>query len=78
MITDRDMRDQVLATLDGVAHEYDVAAIVEEIQHRYGTVDVDAVPDAEYWEIVRARELVNPCAEGCTDPTAHAEGAHDV
>lgn len=53
MITDRDMRDQVLATLPDAEDDYDVAGIVEEIQRRYGTVDIDIVPDSEYWhEIV--------------------------
>lgn len=53
VITDRDMREQVLATLDGFHPEdYNVEAIVEEIQRVYGTVSVESIEDGAYWEIV--------------------------
>lgn len=52
MITDRDMRDQVIQTLGDEAHEFRIDGIVDEIQRRYGTVHVDKVPDGIYGEIV--------------------------
>jgi hypothetical protein len=52
MVTDRDMREQVIATLDGDDTEHNVDAIVAEIQRTYGTVDISAVPHVRYWDIV--------------------------
>lgn len=54
--TDRDMRDQVKASIEGSgehARDYDVHAIVEELQAVYGTVPVDSVEDNDYfWGVV--------------------------
>ena len=51
-MTDMDMREQVIQALDAQGDEYDVQAIVDEIQRRYGTVDIDHVGPDEFWEIV--------------------------
>jgi hypothetical protein len=50
--TDQDMRTQVTATLDGTDGEHDVNAIVDEIQAKFGTVDVGSVDVEVYWDIV--------------------------
>jgi len=58
MITQTDMRHQVVITLDGREDEYDVPGIVEDIQQEHGTVHIDDVPAARYWEIVERHEVV--------------------
>jgi hypothetical protein len=52
MMTDKDMREQVIQALGDDAGNYQIDWIVEEIQRRYGTVDIDHVGPAEFWEIV--------------------------
>lgn len=54
MITSTDMRDFVIRSLDGREDEYDVDAIVDDLQAKYGTVDLDgdAVDHDTYWQIV--------------------------
>lgn len=54
MITSTDMRDFVIRTLDGREDEFDVDAIVDDLQAKYGTVDLDgdAVDSDTYWQIV--------------------------
>jgi len=52
MITDRDMRTQVIAALDGRDAEFDVYAIVEDIHERYGLIDVETVDHDVFWLIV--------------------------
>lgn len=59
--TDHDMRDQVAQSLGGEVGEYDIPAIVDEIQSAYGTVPIDEVPHVIYWGIVLRH---------CTDPKA--------
>lgn len=54
--TDRDMRDQVAIALGGYTAEYDMEAIVDDVQARYGTVDIDSVPDDEFWAIVERHD----------------------
>jgi hypothetical protein len=56
MITDKDMKRQVIAALDGREGDYKVNKIVDDIQAVYGTVDIDDVPDGEFWDIVAKRE----------------------
>jgi hypothetical protein len=52
MFTDRDLLDQVLRTLDGNEDDFDTQAIVDEIQSRYGLVDIDTIDSSAYWDIV--------------------------
>jgi hypothetical protein len=59
--TDHDMRDQVKASLTGEADHYDVPAIVDELQARYGTVSIETMDTAWYWTVVLRH---------CTDPDA--------
>lgn len=60
-ITDHDMRDQVAESLGSEGGEYDIPAIVDEIQEHYGTTHIDNVPHDAYWTIVLRH---------CTDPKA--------
>lgn len=57
MITDSDMREQVKTALGPFVEEYDVNAIVDEIQRYYGTVDVGQVDDVEFWRVVAGHAL---------------------
>ncbi|HEY8926073.1 MAG TPA: hypothetical protein VIU64_16930 [Polyangia bacterium] len=59
VITDHDMRDQVLAALGTYADEHDVEGIVEEIHRTHGLVDIETVDTAEFWKIVERHDLVN-------------------
>lgn len=51
--TDRDMREQVTASLAGTDGYYNVHAIVDELQVNFGTVPIENIPGADYWDIVR-------------------------
>ena len=51
--TDRDLRRQVIESLAGDEAEYNICAIVDAIQAKYGTVRIDAIEREEYWNIVR-------------------------
>lgn len=59
--TDRDLREQVAAALTGEAEHYDVPAIVDELQARYGTVSTEMMDTAWFWTVVLRH---------CTDPGA--------
>lgn len=50
--TDRDLRMQVTHSLTGQADEYDVQAIVDEIQRKYGTVSIATIPGDDYSAIL--------------------------
>jgi hypothetical protein len=50
--TSRDLRHQITTATDASDGDYDVDAIVEDIQAKYGTVDIDAIPQDEFWAIV--------------------------
>jgi hypothetical protein len=52
VLTDLDLANQVKTTLAEDVAEYDVEAIVTEIQATYGTVDVDTIEGFAYWDIV--------------------------
>jgi hypothetical protein len=52
MITDRDIRTQVIASLQDEADEFNVEAIVDEIRANYGLVDIEAIETGAYWAIV--------------------------
>lgn len=53
MITDETMRHQVReAMADQGISENAVRAAVDEIQSRYGTIDIDQVPSDEFWTIL--------------------------
>lgn len=49
-ITDRDMRDQVAGIVP--ADEFDIDGIVAVVQREFGTVHINTVPAARFWEIV--------------------------
>lgn len=51
--TDRDMRVQVEATLQGWTGQFDVEAFLSALQARYGTVDVDTIPSIEYYALLK-------------------------
>jgi hypothetical protein len=53
MITDRDIAVQVVRSVDYNRMEFDINAIVGEIQRTYGLVDIETIDNAEYWAIVQ-------------------------
>lgn len=56
MITDRDMREQVKSSLTSEVGDFDVNAIVDDLQDAYGTVHIDEIPSERYWEIVEKHD----------------------
>ena len=52
MITDHDMRNQVAETLGSEGADFDVPAIVDELQREYGTVHIDTIEHDAFWAIV--------------------------
>ncbi len=50
--TDQDMRDQVAEMVGGDVDDFDVIAIMERLQDRYGTVDIDTIESAAFWAVV--------------------------
>lgn len=53
--TDKDMRDQVTASLDageGGAESFNVNAIVDALQQRFGTMPIGGIPEQDYWAVV--------------------------
>lgn len=66
-VTDHDMRDEVLATLDDPA-DYNVTHIVDEIRRTYGTVKIEKIDHDAYWQIVErhALEWVDQPTTPCT------------
>lgn len=58
--TDQDMRDQVKASIEGSgesAADYDVNAIVDELQQIFGTMDVENMPHDIFWGTVEKHSL---------------------
>lgn len=53
MITDADIRAQVLQALSGHVGDFNVEAVVRTIIDLYGRVDIDTIPDEQFWLIVR-------------------------
>lgn len=51
MMTDKDVRAQVIASLDGRELDYDVDKIVDGFVARWGVVSIDdeSVDPTEYW-----------------------------
>lgn len=58
MTTDQDMRTQVAEALGPDVESFNVSGIVDTIQARYGTVDINTVPDIKFWDIVAAHDLL--------------------
>lgn len=56
-VTDRDMRDQVRLSLGSDVADYDVHAIVEELQASFGTVSTETIEHDAYWAIVAGHTL---------------------
>lgn len=56
LITFGDMRAQVLVTLGDHVNDFDVDALVEDLHSTYGRVDVDTIPPADYWGIVKRHD----------------------
>jgi len=52
MVTDADLRTQVEHALGFDADEYNVPAIVDDIQHEFGTMNIDTIPADRFWGIV--------------------------
>jgi hypothetical protein len=66
-ITDRDMRDQVERSLEGWTGgpgSFDVPAIVEALQARYGLTHIDEIPSDDYWAIVEKHDTRTTDQEG--------------
>ena len=57
MITDWDMKTQVIAALDGQDAEFDVDAIVGDILARYGLIDLEELDHDVFWGIVAAHAI---------------------
>lgn len=57
IITDEDVRVEVLTTLADRKAEFDVQAIVSEIQATYGTVHIDVIDGESYWDLVQRHAL---------------------
>jgi hypothetical protein len=53
MITDRDVRYQIVESLDANADDFDVDAITDEFIRRWGLVHIDTAPAADYWALVQ-------------------------
>lgn len=51
-VTDRDMLAGVVNALGDDVVEFDTKAIVDDLQKRYGTVDIDTIDPAAFWDIV--------------------------
>lgn len=79
-ITDRDMTYFVQEALMQDAPDSNVAAIVDELKGRFGLVDLDKVPSADFWATVEKHAIPEPETEsapqggecGCTDPYCQA------
>lgn len=54
IITDHDIATQVIQTLADHVGDFDVDGIVHAIVDGYGLVDIDIIPDEEYWMLVEA------------------------
>lgn len=53
VFTDRDMRNQLAATLaEGESDGIDAEAVLAELQATYGTVNLDTIDDEEFWAVV--------------------------
>lgn len=52
VFADHDMRDQVYLALGLDYSVYDLQGIVDELQDRHGTVDIDTINATEFWMIV--------------------------
>lgn len=52
IITDQDMRAQVVTTLAGRDDDYDVVQLVDALITAYGVCDVDDIPSDAYWATV--------------------------
>lgn len=53
IVTNLDMIEFVNATLGTDADDFDVEAIVDDLQARYGTVDLDTIDDEAFWTVVQ-------------------------
>ena len=54
IITDHDIATQVTQTLADHVNDFDVDRIVRAIVDGYGLMDIDNIPDEEYWMLVEA------------------------
>lgn len=52
IITDRDMRVQVVDSLTSFVAEFDVDALVDALIEAHGVCDIDDIPDRIYWATV--------------------------
>jgi len=53
VVTDRDIRDEVVQSLTEFAGDFNVGGIVRAIIDRYGLVKIDDIPAGEYWPLVK-------------------------
>lgn len=51
-MTDRDMTKQVEDTLTEYVNDYYVPAIVRKLIEKYGVVNIESIPDDEFWLVV--------------------------
>lgn len=59
-ITARNMWDQVYEALGDENPNFDITAIVDDLQREFGTVDVNLIPSEPFWEIV-SRHYIDAC-----------------
>lgn len=50
--TDRDLREEVTESLGTDVADFDVDAIVDELQATFGTRSIETLAHAEYWGVV--------------------------
>jgi hypothetical protein len=58
MTTSRDMRDQITTACDASEGQYDIDAILTDLQTAHGTVNIDAIPADDFWTTVLAHAEV--------------------
>lgn len=57
LITDRDMKDQISAALDGSASDFDIDGIFDEIHAAHGLIDIEGLNGEEFWDVVARHDL---------------------
>lgn len=57
MITDQDIAQQVSQALAPELSDFDLDAIVSEIQATYGLVDIDTIPHDDFWALVERHDI---------------------
>jgi hypothetical protein len=56
-ITADDITRQVIESMAGFEDDYDIEGIVSEIISEHGLIDIDAIPDQPYWDMVARHDV---------------------